>query len=543
VLSFIGLYHRYEGLASLAIYVGVVVLMVLLFRKRPDGLRSVAVAVGAGGAFVGAYVLLQKLGLDVTQWRAATGRAPTYPIGSLGNSAFSASYLGIAAPFVVYGALTARTLVRRAAWAGSLALIVVSLWFTQGRAGMVAAVTGVAGLVLFMSRLGTVQKLAVILATILALALVPVFFGDPTDTSRRDVLRTGTAGYRVQMWDAAWRIFLNRPILGWGPESFYGQYTRFRTPDEARAQGLSITDKPHNIFLGWATSTGAAGLAAWLILVGGALALVARRGARAEREARLLGATFGAGLFAYLAQGVYSIDVPPLALTGWVSIGAIAVLFERTWPRAGEDGTRRSTRRRLPFLPSPPWLAPAAFGGLIILLLAAGFAPLRADHAAWAAERRAALGWSTDTLGLYGKAIALNPREAAYRGLAGAFFERTAGNPASPLSREASLRRSVSYYQQALDIQPRNVYFMINLARVYSRMGREIDERWFAAGDRYLGRAVTLDPLNPQMHDLYADLLNQWAKEARGRERRELQRRAQTQAGTAQALRAGRVIR
>ena len=178
-----------------------------------------------------------------------------------------------------------------------------------------------------------------------------------------------------------------------------------------------------------------------------------------------------------------------------------------------------------------------------MLLITVGFGPLRADHAAWAAERRSLLGWSSDTIELFEKAIALNPREAAYRGLTGSYLERVATNPAAPFPSETAYRRSAAMYLEALELQPRNVYFMINAARVYTRLGKTVDVEYFESGDRWMGRAVTLDPLNPQMHDLYTDLLNQWQAELSGRDRRQVLDRARTQAGIAQQLRAGRVIR
>ncbi len=557
-LSTFGLYHRYEGLLSIALYVGAIVLMVLLFRRKPEAVREVATAVAFAGAVAAGYVLLQKAGWDITDWRQAGGTKPTFPIGTLGNSAFTASYVGMAAPFVAYRVMSSRAL-RRLAWGVVLVGMLLALWFTGGRAGMLGAAAGIVAIPLFLSRLTAFAKTALVVLGVVALSLVAVVFGDPTDTARTQPLRTGTAGYRVQIWDASWRMFLNRPVLGWGPETYYGNYPKYRTADEARRQGLAITDKPHNIYLGWATSTGVAGTVAYGLLFGSALLLVARRAPKLDGPKRLLAATFGAGLVAYLIQGVYSIDVPPLLFLGWVCLGGVAVLLDRKGgadaagdeteaaQRIEEDATasdaRPAGRRRIdvPAL-RRGWVLPAIVGAAVLVLIVLGFGPLRADHAAWAGERRAPLGWSSDTMELYEKAIALNPREAAYRGLAGSYLERIASNRAAPFPAATALRRSVNLYLEALELQPRNVYFMINAARVYARLGKTVDVDFFKNGDTYLGRAVTLDPLNPQMRDLYTDLLNQWRKKLKGDERREVLNRARTQAGIAQQLRAGRAI-
>jgi len=550
-LSIFGLYHRYEGLVSIALYVAAVVVMFVLYRRRPGRLGEIATAIAAAGGVAGAYVILQRFGVDVTEWRQASGGAPRFPIGPLGNSAFTASFLGISAPFIVYRAATTRVFTRRVVWAIVLLIPLLGLWFTGGRSGMLAAGAGILALPLFTSRVAPLRKLALVLLALVALVVTPLLFGDPTDPQETQVLRTGTAGYRAQIWDASFRMFTNRPILGWGPETFYGNYPRFRRADEARRTGLAITDKPHSVYLGWATSTGIVGFAAYLLLFGTALTLVARRASKLDHTKRLLAAAFGAGLVAYLVQGVYSIDVPPLFLMAWICVGGIAVLLDRT-RGAGADAEPQDEAEAAPAgtrrpMASGPWLrrrwvAPTVAGLIALALIVVGFGPLRADHAAWAGERRASLGWSTDTLELYEKAIALNPREAAYRGVAGSYMERIAGNRAAPFGAETALRRSAAYYLQALDLQPRNVYFMINVARVYTRLGKDVNEEFFELGDSWMGQAVSLDPLNPQMRDLYTDLLNQWQEELSGSSRREILDRARTQAGIAQQIRAGRTV-
>jgi O-antigen ligase len=559
VLSFFGLYHRYEGFVSIALYVLVLLLLVALYRGRAGALREIAVALGASAGVVAAYVILQKTGADVTNWRLPDGNPPPFPIGSLGNSAFTASYLGITAPFVVY-LVIASAGVRRLVWGAVGLLAVLALWFTSGRAGMIGAAAGVLVLLLFTSRIAAGRKIFVVFVTLLVLALAPILAGDVTDPAQSGVLRTATAGYRAEVWEASWRMFRERPFLGWGPESFFGAYPEFRTPGEARRQGLVIPDKPHNIYLGWATATGVVGFGTFIVLAGLALVLLARRSLGMTRPRRLLAAAFAAGLVAYLAQGIYSVDVPPLALLFWIALAGAVVLTggKQASPRpegAAEPETDDELLEEEPHKPSAldriadnewtrqrPWAVPTVVGVVALVLVFLGMRPLRADHAAWSGERRAAVGWSTGTMALYDKAIQLNPREAAYRGLAGAYLERVANDPRAPFSPQAALRRSSGFYLEALEIQPRNIYFMINVARVNANLGKLGSVDSFKLGDRWLGRAAAIDPLDDKMHDLYADLLRKWAAELRGRPRRLTLQRANAQAAIAKALRAGQVL-
>jgi O-antigen ligase len=558
VLSFFGLYHRFEGFVSLALYVAVLLLIVGLYRHRPHALREVVAAAGAAAVVVSGYVVLQRLGIDFESWQQVTGAQPDLPIGNLGNPALSGSFLGIALPFLVYLVSAASSWTTRLAWTVGGALVVGGLFLTQSRPGIVAGVVGILAMVVFgTNALKTQQKVVIVGAVLLVLAVAPLVAPGvigPRASSRLSEMGPATPANRVHMWEAGWRMSIDRPLLGWGPEAFFGNYPRYRSATEARAQGLSITDKPHNIFLGWSTSTGFVGLLAYLALLGSALWLLAAGARRLVASYRALALTFGAGLCAYLAQGLYSIDVPPLALLGWVCLGALAVLLEVGRPPPIQAEATDDEEQLVPG-PAPekePKKQEAqrsdvftycAVGVAVVAIIVLGVRPLRADHAAWAAERRAPVGWSVETMELYEKAIALDPAEAAYKGLAAFYLERVAGIQTAPFRGEEALLRAANLYEQANRLQPDNVYFMINTARVYARLGASVNAKYFTSADRWMGRAATIDGLDPQVHDVYADLLTQWASQAPSDSRQEIRQRARTQAEIARQLRAGRPIR
>ncbi|MEX0875737.1 MAG: O-antigen ligase family protein [Actinomycetota bacterium] len=538
-LSLIGLYHRYEGLVSLALYVGALLLIVMLYRGQAGKLRGLVAAAGGAAGVVAAYVIVQQLGIDPVEWRGTTGTAPTYPIGNLGNPAFTASFLGISAPFVAYLAISARTRASRISWSAVGGGVLISLWLTHGRAGMVAVLAGVGALALFASRVRVWRKMTLVAAGLLVLVALPLMSAGFVDPPAPEA-QPAVAEFRTDTWVAAVRMLGDRPFLGWGPESFYGQYPRYRTAVEAREQGLAIPDKPHNVFLGWATSTGTLGLAAHLVLVGIALGMVGAR-RRSESNVRLT-AAFGAGLVAYLAQGMYSVDIPPLAFMGWFALAGIAVLTESPEASATIGGGRS-------WLQSTP-IPTVAVVVAAVALIAAGFGPLRADRAAWEGERRSGLGWSSGTWRFYESAMRLHPREPAYQGLAASYLERVAAGGASAPGPEDdgtaapgpedALRMAAGLYEKASSMQPRNMHFLIGAARAYSRLGETFDERGFSSADRWLRRAVSRDPRDTQVYDLRADLLRSWADAAGDPEERELLALARAMDESADRLRAGR---
>jgi O-antigen ligase len=556
-VAFHGLYHRYAGLASLLLYLCVATLIVSLYRGHRDDLRELIVALGAAAAVVGGYVVLQRMGVDFIHWLEVTGAEPAFPIGNLGNSSFSGSFLGISLPFLLALGMSAPKRSRRLLWAGAGLLALAGLAFTQSRGGMIASAVGLGAFVLFgTGRFGARRKTAIVALALVAVFVAPVLVG--TFGRSSGILRGGTAAYRIDMWKAAVDMTLDNPLLGVGPEGFYGEYPKYRTFQDARRRGLQITDKPHNVVFEWSTTTGLAGAFTFMALVGWVVYLVARGGAGLLRSHRLLALSFGSGLVAYVAQGLYSVDVPPLALTGWVCAAGVAALLDAPPPDAvtrrkgAPERTSFAAVRRLGSRvfgarggteagrPSSATIGVIAF--VALALLVGGAQPLRADHAAWAGQRLGARGWSPQAMDLYEKSLALDPLEAAYKGLVGAYLEGigTRKDATAPFSPEQALRSAAINYEKAAGLQPGNIYFMINAARVYTRLGQQYSAKYFASADLWIGRAATHDPLDPQIHDLYAEVLRAWSAKTGDQQ---VAQRAQAQRTIASRIRAGEAVR
>ena len=520
VLSFVGFYHRYEGFVSLALYVGVLIFIAALYRGRLNALREIAIAVAAAAGVLAVYVIFQKAGVDFREWHLRAAGPPPFPIGSLGNSSFTASYLGIALPFMLYLALSTASRARRVAWMCVGLVTLVALWFTQGRAGMSAAAVGFLAFFLYSFRFRTSIKVAVIALVLLVLALVPIVAGDVQDPAREGVLRTGSAGYRAELWEVTWRMALERPLLGSGPETYFGNYPHFRKAEAAKRDGLLIPDSPHSIYLTWATNTGFVGLAAFLFVVALALTLAGRRSLTTTGPHKRLTATFAAVLAAYLGQSVYSLDVPPLALMCWVALGGLAVLTADARPEPAAVGRSASFSR---------FIVPVVIGIVVVVLIVLGLRPLRADHAAWAATQESLTtdSWSDDAFGNYEKAVTLHPLEPAYRGMLAEYLERHATEEGTPYTAEDALVRASALYGEAHDLQPRNIYYMISLANVNARLGKVVDVDYFRVAQHWIQRVERIDRLDPHVYDIHIKMLEQWASELQGQKRRDIQRQTQ----------------
>ncbi|MGH9282685.1 MAG: O-antigen ligase family protein, partial [Acidimicrobiales bacterium] len=354
ILSLVGIYQRYGGLLPLLLYASVAMVIVGLYWRHPDAVGQLAWAVTAGTAVLVGYVLIQAAGLDWMGWTdPETGQPPSYPGGTIGNSNFAGGYLAIALPLVLYTALAPSSRRVRTALLAVFGLTALALWCTQTRGGMAGAAAATTTLALlyrhriprWLRRAAAGGLAALALATVLAV-WHPGTDEPPGPLSTLHVFSSNTLSLRVNYWYAAGQIFADHPVLGTGPDTFFDHYTSHRLPEDGRQHGGVVPQKPHNIFFEYAANAGAAGLLTYLAMVGVALRAGWRRARRLAGRQRLLVACFVASLVAYLVQGFFSIDVPPLALMGWVCLGALAVLADpkltaarqAALPPAGPEG-------------------------------------------------------------------------------------------------------------------------------------------------------------------------------------------------------------
>lgn len=471
--SLFGSYERYGGLLPLLVHVAFGALLVVAFRGRPDRLALIPVAVTVAAAAVAAYVLLQTAGIDFVQWQEASGADVRYQAGSMGNSDFAGGLLGIALPFA---AATAARRQGRGRWVATVAsaVIVVGLVATRSRGGLAAALVGL-GVLAFVERRRIPRRVRVASA-LGVLAIVTVVALRPAPVEQSGLLRTASFEVRAREWAGAVDAFLERPILGTGPDTFEFVFPQHRSREDGAELGLQIADKPHSILLEKASDTGVLGLAAYLAVMVTALRVARRRPTET--------AVFVAGLAAYLAQGAVSIDVPPLALLGWVAIAGIVAAAEPP-PARPDKRTPRPTTGRV-----------AVAAGVAAVLVVGLVVTATADLAAHDQQ------WET--------AVSRNRVQPFYRFGAAFAAERRGAEAKDAATRSAAFVEARRRYGEVLDMQPRSVFAMLGMARV------ETLARRFPEADAWWKRAAAADPNDWEVHNSYGLMLNSWANASRG---------------------------
>ena len=346
-----GNYPRFLGLVPYLVTVLFGVLLVDACRRE---ILRLAWALVGGGALVGAYAIVQVVGLDPLTWGAERVAA-----SSMGNPNFTGAFLGMCLPVGL--GLAAHDRVRNRAAFGFLLPIVGGWVVAQSAGGWAAGLAGsfVVGGALLSRRWDRARIVGLVCAGAFAcLAVGAVIWTMAGPEGERGL---ATAARRGDWWAGAARMAAEHPLVGRGPGVFGLEGPRFRTEEDAR-QSFDFTDDPHSLPLTFLTSGGVLGLAGLAIGAGWLM----KEGSRLP-AGESLGQGFFGGVVAYLLQALVSIDTVGLRVGFWaVAAGLVISRLDSgaSDPPPAVTKTRRSSQ------PAPARV-PAAIAGPVLALLAA----------------------------------------------------------------------------------------------------------------------------------------------------------------------------
>ncbi|MCY3912278.1 MAG: O-antigen ligase family protein [Chloroflexi bacterium] len=290
-----------------------------VMRDRADAQRlGVALVLGAVVSAVVALALIPT-------GAVVTDAGPPRLRGLFGSPNNLALILERALPVTVGLALAAasRPRVRTAAWAAA-ALVLAVLVLTFSRGAWIGALAGLAFALYPVWR--RAPRLARIAAPLVAVGLIVAVVITTGDHLAR-LLRPSDAATaaRPLLWDSAWRMIADNPVLGVGPDNFLYHYPDYIRPEAWAEPNISHA---HNIALDTWLTLGIPGL---VILVG-VLAAHARTWRAALRrnagDSRALVYGLGGAMLATLAHGIVdsSLYLPELAATFWVVVALTVIL-------------------------------------------------------------------------------------------------------------------------------------------------------------------------------------------------------------------------
>ena len=436
-LSLWGSYARAQGLLTLTSYILLFFVISARLRTPPQAWRLV-------GAMALTAVPLIGLGLaQALGWRplGLTTDARSQVFATLGRSNFLGAYLAMLLPLTLALTLQAPRRSRRLAGSALLLAEVGIIGLTLSRGAWLAAgvAVGTFGL------LGASPYMRPWLRRTAVAGGVLAVLGGLAGALWWGYGRGGSIAARLTIWQATLKLIPDRPLLGYGPDTFGLVFQGVYPPQLVYYQGRGLyVDRAHNLVLDWAVAAGLLGLAAGLVLLTCFFMIGCRTAdgcqQRGDRGRRLLIVACLAAVAGNIAGNLVSFDVTATATATWLLMGATMAL---TAPGAGSEPTGSPGSSPLRWTVSGVMLA-----GVLLAVLQLNGRPLFADAAANLAQNRAASGRWTAAAAAGKRAVALWPQEPQYHLLLSLIYSQQAqsGHP-DPLPllqlAEAALRAAV----------------------------------------------------------------------------------------------------
>jgi O-antigen ligase len=163
---------------------------------------------------------------------------------------------------------------------------------------------------------------------------------------------------RLASHKAGFEGFLNRPLLGWGPENYAVAFGRYFEFDPNVRETF---DQAHNKLLEEMTTKGIMGLASYLALWTVMGAVVYRRVRNRDDDEQVFILLIGAALTGYFVQNLFLFDTPATVLQFAILVGFVAGLENTTEPAVvAQDGvSEEAATEKAASTPVRGWVLPA----------------------------------------------------------------------------------------------------------------------------------------------------------------------------------------
>lgn len=344
-LAFWSNFERGEGGFAMLFYYFFFLMLVLIARDKEAWRMLFSVALIAAVLVVGYGLLAAFAPAGASQYflgpRGLSGILGQRFAGSLGNPSYAGSYFLFCIFFAGFLLTDGRTVRwQRAILWGLIAFFFAFFLVTATRGAILGLGSG-AFFALCIYAWKTPPWRRQIIGGLIALILLGgsvVYFRNALFPRTVPVLSRITrfsladrsVETRVWVWEAAWKGWRERPLLGWGPENFGTVFDRHFDTRHYVPGVPSDTwyDRAHNVIFDYLVETGALGLTAFLSIFAAFYGVLFRGWTRLRTvySAAFLSllAAFPA---AYLAQGAVLFDVLPTYLSLFLFLAFAAYLF------------------------------------------------------------------------------------------------------------------------------------------------------------------------------------------------------------------------
>jgi O-antigen ligase/predicted negative regulator of RcsB-dependent stress response len=337
-----GKYRRFEGFLSFLTY-AIVFFLIVQMVDRPSRIRSIAHTLVVSGAVVSGYGMLQFLGLDPVNWGAQLPFEFNRAFSTYGNPDLLGGYLIFPLAISLAMALSDKRQVWRGVYWGAFVLtglcwgasFVRGAWIGGGVALVVLAIAAIVA----RAPWGAVDWWATGLTGVFGAAFVARSMQATNEVLNIGVriastfqLSSGSAVTRFQIWSAAIRAIKERPVFGFGADTFRLVFPHTKPLEYVKSGGyLSVADNVHNYPLQLAAGIGIPGflllygLFGWILYLGVPNAFARDRGGE-----RFIIAGFWAAAVGYIMHLMFGLSVTGCTVYLWLSMAVIVAPTARS---------------------------------------------------------------------------------------------------------------------------------------------------------------------------------------------------------------------
>lgn len=441
--------------------------------------QNIKTAIGSG---------LSSVSIDPVKWGSLPFEAHR-AFSTFGNPDLLGGYLIFPWAIALALALTERHRVWRSAyWVFTLLNVFVGITSYVRGAWIGATVSVIALAIAYVrARAGTGMKMSSADKTfvgIAAAAAVGVMIGSSLrpDAVRNVLTRVisifqfnqGSALTRFQIWEAARTAIAERPIFGWGADTFRLLFPMFKPAEYVKAAGyLSVADNVHNYPLQLASGIGIPGALLLYGLLAVALVVSARVAfSKGTGQENLLVAGFWAAVIGYVVHLMFGLSVTGSTIMMWLALGVLL----------GPSAAAREIK-------APSWRLVGI--AVVVLAVSAGsLLNMRYISADMHYVRGKVLTNGTERVSEIQRAIELNPYNdmyrlelgAAWRDLFQAAGQQYAASKQSGTPDNAMLELALGYYTKAtsayestIDYVPKEYDTYVFLSNLHNEAATYID--------------------------------------------------------------------
>lgn len=346
--SFWSTYERMTGIFTLSHLLIFFLILSSVFKERKDWEKLLTASILAG-VLLSLYVLLSPQQIS------------TRGGGTIGNTSFMATYLLFDIFFAVALFLSKKDFSWRFFSGGSLAIMLPVLFTSSARGAVIFFWAGLfllfLGYLIYsgknnLKRLGLFLIFSLMVLMSVSAIFQPFFVKNKVETIMREMQP------RFAVWETGWKGFLERPVLGWGPENFNVVFTKFFNPCMFLGEcgGEIWFDRSHNIVLDTLVAAGIVGFLSYLLIFAVSISGLLRSAKQQENIFFSLGMAIL--LVVYFFQNLLVFDMISSYMVFFFSLGFINFLLKKEQNQPLLTAPKRT----------PPFLAGLILISTIVLL-------------------------------------------------------------------------------------------------------------------------------------------------------------------------------